>query len=267
MFRFFRQIRQSLIMNNKTSKYLKYAIGEILLVVIGILFALQINTWNQNRQDRIHEQQILKQLLTEYTNNLNQLNQKIDIRNGVLFSCLKILSYRTTEREYVDKDSFDLHLSRVITRPTFDPELGITNELTSSGKLYLITSSNLRNEIMSIPSLFLGELQEEEQVTFNHVENIFLPFLIENYQVGPVISQFLNDETFRAKFTIGETSFNKSFTDLLVPSNFEIVLDHPDLEDHVTLMFSNTTYTNEQSEGVKNKIEEIIALIEQEIEN
>jgi len=50
MFKFFRNIRQSLIMENKTSKYLKYAIGEIILVVIGILIALQINNWNEERK-------------------------------------------------------------------------------------------------------------------------------------------------------------------------------------------------------------------------
>lgn len=48
MIKFFRTIRQNLIMENKTGKYLKYAIGEIVLVVIGILIALSINTWNEN---------------------------------------------------------------------------------------------------------------------------------------------------------------------------------------------------------------------------
>ena len=60
MIKFFRHIRQSLIMENKTSKYFKYAIGEIILVVIGILIALQINTWNEQRK----EQQQLKIALT-----------------------------------------------------------------------------------------------------------------------------------------------------------------------------------------------------------
>ena len=53
MIKFFRHIRQDLMSKNKTSKYLKYAIGEILLVVIGILIALQINNWNQNRISKL----------------------------------------------------------------------------------------------------------------------------------------------------------------------------------------------------------------------
>jgi len=49
MIKFFRKIRQRLLMENRTGKYLKYAVGEIVLVVIGTLIALQINNWNENR--------------------------------------------------------------------------------------------------------------------------------------------------------------------------------------------------------------------------
>ena len=59
MIKFFRQIRISLLMENKTSKYFKYAIGEIVLVVIGILIALQINIWNQEKNN---EQKVIKTL-------------------------------------------------------------------------------------------------------------------------------------------------------------------------------------------------------------
>ena len=65
MIKFFRHIRQTLIMENKNSKYLKYAIGEIVLVVIGILIALQINTWNQDRLDIAYEQKMLHELVED----------------------------------------------------------------------------------------------------------------------------------------------------------------------------------------------------------
>ena len=53
MIKFFRHIRKSLLEENKMGKYFKYAIGEIILVVIGILIALQINNWNEGIKDRI----------------------------------------------------------------------------------------------------------------------------------------------------------------------------------------------------------------------
>jgi len=69
MIKFFRKIRFNLMEQNKTGKYFKYAIGEIVLVVIGILIALSINNWNENRKD--------SRLLTQFTDNLIE-DLKID---------------------------------------------------------------------------------------------------------------------------------------------------------------------------------------------
>ncbi|MBT8316904.1 MAG: hypothetical protein HKP59_04710 [Lutibacter sp.] len=60
MIKFFKKIRQNLLSEGKTGKYFKYAIGEIILVVIGILIALGINNWNENRKDSIQEKIVLR---------------------------------------------------------------------------------------------------------------------------------------------------------------------------------------------------------------
>ena len=65
MIKFFRRIRYDLMEKNKTGKYFKYAIGEIVLVVIGILIALQINNWNESRKKEQVEKQVLKSLFQE----------------------------------------------------------------------------------------------------------------------------------------------------------------------------------------------------------
>ena len=65
MIKFFRKIRYNLMEQNKTGKYLKYAIGEIILVVIGILIALQINNWNENRKSLISEKATLTKFLRD----------------------------------------------------------------------------------------------------------------------------------------------------------------------------------------------------------
>ena len=79
MIKFFRHIRQNLIMENKTSKYLKYAIGEIVLVVIGILIALQINNWNEDRKMQLQEIKLLSDLLLELEKTLE------DFQIGIKF--------------------------------------------------------------------------------------------------------------------------------------------------------------------------------------
>ena len=70
MIKFFRKIRQNLLSENKFSKYFLYAIGEIVLVVIGILIALQINNWNENKKASNSEKSILIGLKSEFQNNL-----------------------------------------------------------------------------------------------------------------------------------------------------------------------------------------------------
>ena len=66
MIKFFRKIRQNLLTENKFSKYLIYAIGEIILVVIGILIALSINKSNEDRKSKIEERAILEAVKTEF---------------------------------------------------------------------------------------------------------------------------------------------------------------------------------------------------------
>jgi len=65
MIKFFRKIRYNLMEQNKTGKYFKYAIGEIILVMIGILLALQVNNWNENRKLQAQELNLAKQLLED----------------------------------------------------------------------------------------------------------------------------------------------------------------------------------------------------------
>ena len=76
MIKFFRKIRQNLLMENKTSKYFKYAIGEIILVVIGILIALQINNWNQGINSAKKESDLLTNLKEDLINDLQLLKEQ-----------------------------------------------------------------------------------------------------------------------------------------------------------------------------------------------
>ena len=94
MIKFFRNIRQNLIMENKTSKYLKYAIGEIVLVVIGILIALQINNWNEVRKSDSQVQLLLNNLV-------EAINQDIDY----LQSSAILHEFRSNSLRYLVKMS------------------------------------------------------------------------------------------------------------------------------------------------------------------
>jgi hypothetical protein len=77
MIKFFRKIRQNLLIENKPIKYLRYAIGEIILVVIGILIALQINDWNQNRLNKKLEKQYLASIIIDLKDETKNFNSQV----------------------------------------------------------------------------------------------------------------------------------------------------------------------------------------------
>ena len=77
MIKFFRKIRQNLLSQGKTGKYMKYAIGEIILVVLGILIALQINNWNEQRKAKIHENELYGRILVDLQIDENRINEHI----------------------------------------------------------------------------------------------------------------------------------------------------------------------------------------------
>ena len=74
MIKFFRIIRQNLLSEGKTGKYMKYAIGEIILVVIGILIAIQLNEWRNEIVNTKQKQKVLLALKTDFEENLTRLD-------------------------------------------------------------------------------------------------------------------------------------------------------------------------------------------------
>jgi hypothetical protein len=143
MIKFFRHIRKSLLEQNKMGKYFKYAIGEILLVVIGILIALQINNWNERKKEQAFEKEILQQIRA------NLLKDKITLKEikgnfeKAMSSTKKILNATWTLEE---KDSVQYWLGDIIQFDRFHP---LTNayEVAKSKGLDLITNKQLRFQI------------------------------------------------------------------------------------------------------------------------
>jgi hypothetical protein len=142
---------------NKTGKYLKYAIGEIILVVIGILIALQINNWNEKQKHIAQEQLILKQLKSEYQSNLTQLEEKILMRNEGLEASYSLLNQ--IDNTKMNEEELYQSLWKLLRDPTFDP---IENDIVRSESLRLIqndtlvrTLSNWSSEVFQVQELEL----------------------------------------------------------------------------------------------------------------
>ena len=151
MIKFFRNIRQNLLNEGKTSKYLKYAIGEIILVVIGILIALQINNWNENRKVIIKEIAYLTNIKEEIKNDsiffthswFKNYNEKI---KGLKIAKEYIQDNYTIKDTimFINTVSYGGKYSNI----TFGLNSRTYEELVSTGNLSSISSENIRNQIV-----------------------------------------------------------------------------------------------------------------------
>ena len=150
MIKFFRKIRQNLLSEGKTGKYLKYAIGEIVLVVIGILIALAINNWNTNSKLKSEEQTLLKDLQLEVSNNLVSLEEVIAEHRKSHNAAKKIKELSREEfNEMTEKDFRDLFIT-MDNNWTYDPNNGILNSVISSGQINIISNKELKYLLASI---------------------------------------------------------------------------------------------------------------------
>jgi hypothetical protein len=130
MIKFFRHIRKSLLVENKTSKYFKYAIGEIILVVIGILIALQINNWNESRKSKTFETEILTQIQANLIKDKITLEEIASNFQKAVASSNKILDSKWTDQ---DKDSLKYWLGDIMQFDRFQPLTNAYEVLKSKG--------------------------------------------------------------------------------------------------------------------------------------
>lgn len=149
-------------------KYLMYAVGEIILVVIGILLALQINNWNENRKAAIREIYYLKNLMNEFTENKSVTGHGIHFHEAQIKNAYMALSVLEQDSTYDNLD--DVHIAILQTgwawSGTFKSD--VWTELVSTGNLDLISNDSLREAITAFHSIAENlVILEKEWSTFN----------------------------------------------------------------------------------------------------
>ncbi len=131
-----------MLTENKFSKYLIYAIGEIILVVIGILIALQINNWNENNKLEKETYKVLLQMRDEYSRNQNELKIKIEQHKYVKTSADELSELVRPNPKEIEKSKLDSLMFSMIYIPAFNPSTAIA----SSEKLVLVDDT-LKNYV------------------------------------------------------------------------------------------------------------------------
>lgn len=154
MLRFLRKIRMNLLSESKFSKYLLYAIGEIVLVVIGILIALQINNWNNKRileKSETKSYQNIKQQLIEDKTELNEVKAFNDYQTNIFKYAVDIIE----RRDFSLQDSLASCVMSLAWFSDFHRSGNIYETLVNSGDLKLITNDIIPNKLQKLETTYI----------------------------------------------------------------------------------------------------------------
>lgn len=143
MIPFFRKIRKNMADNNKPMKYARYAIGEIALVVIGILIALQINNWNEDNKAEKNEAYILNEILKNLDEDASLVDEIILQRTKASTSVIYLKKYSSNKE--INLDSLEYHMINLFTFERYYP-INNAYEILKSKGLHL-SNNDLTTEI------------------------------------------------------------------------------------------------------------------------
>ncbi|WP_053990297.1 DUF6090 family protein [Mangrovimonas sp. TPBH4] len=170
MLKFFKNIRRTLLDKNKLGQYLKYALGEILLVVLGILIALQVNNWNQDRIEKQHTLDYLNDLTVDIALDLENLEdhiQFLDDMSNRKRTLLKQISHEHLEMDTIIKLVMPIYLTKPIIDRTYQ-KYNSTNisKLIDNKELY----NNINTYYTTVKNRYLTHVIWDEKYTLEEAE-------------------------------------------------------------------------------------------------
>lgn len=177
MINFFRKVRKNLLNSNRAGKYLLYAIGEIFLVVIGILLALQINNWNENRKERKLETSILNEILVNLEKDVANLNSKTELNEFFINNNKVILNHLKNKTPITD--SLRQYYASLYGRGNFQPITVAYDNLKSNG-INIIKNDSLRLAISELYDFKYFYFTEDIQADYIPIQNAHINQLTTN---------------------------------------------------------------------------------------
>lgn len=199
MRRIFNKVRQNLLAQNRITKYLLYAAGEIILVVIGILIALQINNWNEDRKARVNEELYLNRLISENQQDITTFSEQIEfLQKGAesveLFS--DALKDELASDSSVVAAAQNYYAYGSIS-PVFTSSRSTFDDLSSTGNLQVISNKSLR-ELLVRHYAEIDQTKERLQINNDWALALDGPFQAENHimQYESSTARFFPERTF-----------------------------------------------------------------------
>jgi hypothetical protein len=250
MFFLLKNIRKKLMQNRKIGAYILYALGEIVLVVAGILIAVKIDAWNQRVENRKLEQNYLMLLKDEFQYNLKRTKVTMGLNTNTYDRGVILLGQTGPEKPRLSSARFDSLLTKtIIYEVQIRPKSKIIDELISSGKVRLIRNDTLRRQITGWPQ------------TVDYVENIENGLAVLRKDVEDFVVERMNlraaaNNAFGDGFGISKSRFENTNEKLLNSLEFESRL--------IRYVFTSRL-TNARYGIFQNEIEYNLQLIDREL--
>lgn len=248
----FRKIRQALISENRFTKYLLYAFGEIVLVVLGILIALQINNWNENRKQNNLEQEYLINLKGEYESNLAEVDRVITLNSDQIENAIELAKHTGPDAPNITDEEFSkLYFGTVQSEVQYRPGTGVTNEIISSGKLSIFQNKQLKKALAAMDGLLLRiRFQEKDELGSSRTGLVRMG--IDQSSV-----RRMAHDAFDGFVDLDQGRFLDSNLHLLRSKEFD---------NHLTGFIYTAKFLEDRYEVLKKQLQEIIDIIDSQIE-
>ena len=232
---------------NKARTYLLYAVGEILLVVIGILIAIQINTAFDNRVKAEKHQRLVDDLYSEYSENLGQLNTVIYYHQLVYDSGLRLLELILVGGEGSTQNEIRQLLYENSYRWTFDPLNGVLASSISSGDIHLLNNDSLKVMLFSWEDRVLDAREEQDRANADY--NGINSYLNDHIMVADVL---MHDPS---GYGVRESPFQ---------SNYWQIFKDRTYENHISNRVTYTADVLTELEPLREMNMQILQLLEEE---
>jgi uncharacterized protein DUF6090 len=253
MIKFFQRIRRNLLLENKISKYLLYAIGEIILVVIGILIALQINNNNELRKSRLKEVHYLQNIKTDLELNIVDLDKYLAVRTECIASANRIIEH-FEGKPITNYSDFNADGMNIYTWQKFYQNNNTFQELVNSGNLSLITNDSIKNILLNIESLYKKMKSEEDHFRFDTEKLIYEP-IYALLDLNPAVNNYA--------YHVSDGQAGKDIT--LTAEYYGTYIKNFKIKNGFLMAVLEFGIMNEQMRNMKRMSEELIKLIDKEI--
>jgi hypothetical protein len=234
MIKFFRKIRHRLLTENKFSKYLLYAIGEIILVVIGILIALQINTWNNNKIEKRKEHASLMQLKEGLNTDRETLEYELEKAEKAQRS-IKKLEMMLEDPDHSYDPSMDSLFGSVYGMRNLRLNKAFYEDLKSAG-IQLIKNENIRSKIVNIYENNYQLIFSIEKMEI-HVNEAIRPYYLKHFQ----------------KIEFGSSAKPVDYESIWIDPYFKNIVNYR----YKTIEFNHVTFFKTTIKDIQSLVQEI----------